>query len=211
MCVSKAIEGINKMDKIFKCPPGQEELTTNFQHEIYSENEYNRFGMGIKEGDVVLDCGGNVGIFTQYAFDMGASQVLAYECDEPHFKCYKENITDDRAKCTMGFVGHGHYDLTKIFEQHQIDKVDFAKIDIEGAEWHLFAHMKVEDMLKVDRWAIEFHTHYSNQSVNNRDKANNLWGFLKILEMFSVNGYEIKYEHIHKGWDVVHLYARKQN
>ena len=199
------------MDKIFKCPPGQEKLTSNFQREIYLENEYNRFGMGIKEGDVVLDCGGNVGIFTQYAFDMGASQVLAYECDEPHFKCYKENITDDRAKCTMGFVGHGHYDLTKIFEQHQIDKIDFAKIDIEGAEWHLFAHMKVEDMLKIDRWAIEFHTHYSNQGVSDRDKANNLWGFLKILEMFSVNGYEIKYELIYKGWDVVHLYARKQN
>ena len=197
------------MDKLFKCPQGHEELTTGFQQQIYHENEYDRFGMGIKEGDVVLDAGANVGIFTQYAINMGASQVLAYECDGPIFKCYEENIMDDRAKCTMGFVGHGRYDLTKIFEQHQIDKIDFAKIDIEGAEWDMFKNMKVEDMLKVDKWAIEFHTHYFNQGVDDRNKADNLWAFLNILEMFSVNGYEIKYEHIHKGWDVVHLYARK--
>ena len=200
------------MDKIFKCPPGQEELTSNFQREIYLENEYNRFGIKVEQGDVVLDAGGNVGIFTQYAFDMGASQVLAYECDEPHFKCYEENITDDRAKCTMGFVGHGHYDLAKIFEQHHhVDEIDFAKIDIEGAEWHLFKHMKVEDMRRVKKWAIEFHTHYSNPNVNNKDKASNLWSFLEILELFCVNGYEIKYEHIHKGWDVVHLYAVRKS
>ena len=30
---------------------------------------------------------------------------------------------------------------------------------------------------------------------------------LEILEQFSVNGFKIKYEQIHKGWDVAHLYA----
>jgi len=199
------------MSKVFKCPPGQEELTINFQREIYTENEYDRFGIKIEEGDVVLDCGANVGIFTQYAFDMGASQVLAYECDEPHYKCYEENITDDRAKCTMGYVGHNNYDLTKIFEQHQdIDEINFAKIDIEGAEWSMFKHMKVEDMRRVDKWAIEFHTQMFNRNVDDKYRKELLWDFLKIFEMFSVNGYEIKYEHLHKGWDVVHLYARRQ-
>lgn len=193
----------------FKCPQGQEELTINFQREIYTENEYNRFGIKIEQGDIVLDCGANVGIFTQYAFDMGASQVLAYECDEPHFKCYEENITDERAKCTMGFVGHRHYDLPKIFEQHQIGEIDFAKVDIEGAEWEMFENMRVEDMKRVKKWAIEFHTGYFNRGFDDRFRANRLWDFLKIFEMFSVNGYEIKYEHIHKGWDVVHLYAKR--
>jgi hypothetical protein len=111
----------------------------------------------------------------------------------------------------MGFVGHGHYDLTKIFEQHQVDEIDFAKIDIEGAEWEMFENMKVEDMKRVKKWAIEFHTVFFNPAFNDHFRANRLWNFLKIFEMFSVNGYEIKYEHIHKGWDVVHLYAKKVN
>lgn len=198
------------MNKKFKCPKGQEEITLNFQREIYIENEYNRFNIKVEEGDVVLDCGGNVGIFTQYALDMGASQVFSYECDEPIFKCYQENIIDYRVKPTMGFVGKGNYNLSKILQQHQINEIDFAKIDIEGAEWEMFKDMKDDDMNKVKKWAIEFHTHYYNQNVDCKSKLNYLWEFLKILEKFTLNGFEIKYEHIHKGWDVIHLYAIKQ-
>jgi hypothetical protein len=198
------------MKRNFTCPKGKEGITINFQREIYLENEYNRFNVKVEQGDVVLDCGGNVGIFTQYALDMGASQVFSYECDEPHFKCYQENIIDNRVKPTMGFVGKGNYDLTKIFQQHQINKIDFAKIDIEGAEWEMFKDMKDDDMNRVKKWAIEFHTHYNNQNINCESKLNCLWEFLKILEKFTLNGFDIKYEHIHKGWDVVHLYAIKQ-
>ena len=199
------------MNKIFKSPPGQEELTTSFQREIYTEFEYDRFGIKIEEGDIVLDCGANVGIFTQYALDMGASQVLAYECDEPHFECYKENITDDRVKATMGYVGDGNYDLPKIFEQHNINRIDFAKVDIEGAEWGMLANMRVEDLKRVSKWAIEFHTGYYFEDSTGQEKADTLWRLLMIFEMFSVNGYDIKYENIHKNWDVVHLYAKKIN
>ena len=204
-------EMIHIATKTFECPPGQEELTKNFQREIYSENEYNRFGIQIEEGDVVLDCGANVGIFTQYAFDMGASQVLAYECDVPCYNCYTKNILDDRAKLTLGTVGGGEndVDLAKILNQHQVEKINFAKVDIEGAEWGLFDKIKAEDIKKVDKWAIEFHTQYFNSNVNYEQKANYLWSFLRILEKFNVNGFDIKYEHIHKGWDVVHLYAKK--
>ena len=190
-------------------PLGHEEITQNFTKEIYEENEYDRFGIKIEKGDIVLDAGSNVGIFTQYALDMGASQVLAYECDESLFECYNENITDNRANCTMGFVSYNNYDLDRILDQHQIEKIDFAKIDIEGAEWELLEKIEVEDMKKVDKWAIEFHTHHFNPNVDCEQKANYLWSFLKILEKFNVNGFNTKYEHIHKGWDVVHLYASK--
>ncbi len=200
---------IMEIKKTFKCPLGHEEITQNFTKEIYEENEYDRFGIKIEKGDIVLDAGSNVGIFTQYALDMGASQVLAYECDESLFECYNENITDNRANYTMGFVSYNNYDLDRILDQHQIKKIDFAKIDIEGAEWELLEKIEVEDMKKVDKWAIEFHTHHFNPNVDCEQKANYLWSFLKILEKFNVNGFNTKYEHIHKGWDVVHLYASK--
>ncbi len=197
--------------KKFISPPGEEELTLNFQREIYSENEYNRFGVCINEGDVVLDCGANVGIFTQYALDQGASKVYAYECEEPFYKCYNSNIVDERTCCTLGYIGHGHYDLPKIFKQHNLDKVNFIKLDIEGAEWEMFKHMKKEDMRRIDKWAIEFHTLQYRRNVSEEDKKIKLGWLLEILEQFSVNGFKIKYEQIHKGWDVTHLYAIKEN
>lgn len=196
------------MNKEFKYPKGQEILIKTFIREIYDENEYDRFNINIEEGDIVLDAGANVGIFTQYALDRGASKVIAYECEESNFQYYNENINDNRVSCTMGYVGHNNYDLTKIFEQHNIDKIDFAKIDIEADEWEMFKNMRDEDMIKVGKWAIEFHTQFYNSNVVINDKLSLLWGFLQILEKFTLNNYEIKFEHIHKGWDVVHLYAK---
>ena len=198
-----------KNNKIFKYPLGKE--MDGFVNEIYNENEYDRFGIKVEKGDIVLDAGANVGIFTQYALDMGASQVLAYECFEPEFECYNKNITDNRTNCTMGFVGHNKYDLPKIFKQHNINKIDFAKIDIEGDEWELFLKMEVDDMKKIKKWAIEFHTQFFNKIKSDDERILYLWDFLKILEKFSVNGFNIKFEHLHKEWDIVHLYAIQEN
>ncbi len=196
----------------FECPPGQESLTKNFQKEIYNEREYDRFGIAVKPGDIVLDAGGNVGIFTQYAIDRGASKVVAYESDEPHFECYNKNVNNNKVNCTLGYVGYGEdkYDINKILEHHQISLIDFAKIDIEGSEFDLLLNIDNEDLKKVNKWAIEFHPHYYNKETHPQEKADKLWDLLKILDKFSVNGFRVKYENIHKGWDVVHLFAEKE-
>ena len=62
-------------------------------------------------------------------------------------------------------------------------------------------------MRRIDKWVIEFHTSQYNQNVSEEDKKIRLGWLLEILEQFSVNGFKIKYEQIHKGWDVAHLYA----
>ena len=197
--------------QIFKCPPGQEQNVKNFQDDIFEKNEYNRFGICIKEGDVVLDAGANVGLFTQYALDRGASKVLAYESDKPHFKCYIENIVDDRVKCTLGSVSNNNYDLDIILKQHNIDKIDFAKIDIEGSEWDLFKFISVENLKRVNKWAIEFHTLQYNDNYSWNDKRIKLLLLLNIIEKFSVNGFRVKLQWIHKKWDVIHLFVEQEN
>jgi len=57
-------------------------------YEIYNRTDYFRKSCTIKPFDIVVDCGGNIGIFTSIAFDMGAARVLSFE---PFYKNYTLN------------------------------------------------------------------------------------------------------------------------
>lgn len=48
-------------------------------HEIYNREDYFQGVCKIQPGDIVVDCGGNIGIFSSLALDMGASRVLSFE------------------------------------------------------------------------------------------------------------------------------------
>ena len=88
--------------KIYSAPESDPN-TENFIREIYEENEYNRFGIKIEPGDIVLDCGINVGIFTDYALDMGAQKVYSYEANEETFEHYKKNIISNPNSLRIGY------------------------------------------------------------------------------------------------------------
>jgi len=60
-------------------------------HEIYNREDYIKSDCKITPGDVVIDCGGNIGIFTSYALDMGASRVLSFEPFNDNFELNKKN------------------------------------------------------------------------------------------------------------------------
>ena len=195
----------------FLYPESMGETPSDFYKEIYEENEYNRFGIKIEKGDVVIDCGANIGIFSQYALDMGASKVIGYEPEDMYYDYYEKNIKSNKVHKIKSFISKDGIDIKRIISDNNLDKVDFLKLDIEGAEWGLFEVLDSDTLNKVNKWAIEFHTFYYNPNVPVEQRAKNLWQFLQIIEMFSTNGYTIKYEHLHKGWDVVHLYAKKEN
>lgn len=195
------------MIRKFFSSPETEINVDNYYREIFEENEYNRGGIFIEKGDIVLDCGANVGIFTDYALQMGASRVYSYEAEEITYQHYLINTRSENVFPTLGMVGHEHYTIQKILDQHGIEKIDFAKIDIEGSEWDLFEYMTTEELLSVKKWAIEVHTFSGHPNVPLEDKKDNLWKLLKILHKFSTNGFQIYFEHIHQEWDVVHLFA----
>ncbi len=131
----------------------------------------------VQPGDVVLDCGANVGVFTRAALSAGAAQVVAIEPSPRNLACLRKNLaneiaggrvivapvgvwdTDDTltliesdAPPEDGFVrsASGHKGVAvplttidKLVRKFELRKVDFIKLDIEGAEQRALAGAQV--------------------------------------------------------------------
>jgi len=60
-----------------------------FNSYLHEDNgcDYERMGCYIKEGDVVVDIGANIGLFAHRAETRGASKVICFEPMTPTFEC----------------------------------------------------------------------------------------------------------------------------
>ena len=118
----------------------------------------------VREGDVVIDCGGHWGNSALAALSMGARLVITFEPDPTNVECVRRNlethieagraIVYDKGvwdqEDTLFFRRHGHSADGSIDTEHGIrvgvttidnvvsqlglERVDFIKMDIEGAE-----------------------------------------------------------------------------
>ena len=52
---------------------------------------------GVRSGDIVLDCGANVGVFTKFALQRGASLVVAIEPEPLNIECLRRNLAPEIA------------------------------------------------------------------------------------------------------------------
>jgi FkbM family methyltransferase len=157
-------------------------------HEIYNLKDYERFGeVGIQEGDVVVDLGGNMGIFTRYAYQKGASKIITFEPDRRYFQILKKNapsnvilfnaaIGDKIGKLTLTESEHlggsnlwhpkdpsvnqyevNVYTLNYILEQKLVDRIDFLKVDIEGSEIIALNGISDQNLSNIRNIAVEYH------------------------------------------------------
>ncbi len=133
------------------------------------QNIYGSGGHGVRPGDIVLDCGAHIGVFTVTALRAGAARVVAIEPGPEALTCLRENLAkeiaagrvivypkgvwskddslilsaDDssagrsvmrRSRETRGLVRVPLTTIDKIVAELQLERVDFIKMDIEGAE-----------------------------------------------------------------------------
>ena len=132
---------------------------------VYEETN----GHGLKPGDVVLDCGANVGVYTRTALSGGARLVVAIEPAPLPLECLRRNFAaeiqagqviiypkgvwnkDDTLELTTSpelastaasvAIDRGAKGLRvalttidKLAGELKLERVDFIKMDIEGAE-----------------------------------------------------------------------------
>jgi FkbM family methyltransferase len=78
-----------------------------------AEQDLKIYGTGdkdVQKGDVVLDCGANVGVFTRVALDRGASKVVAIEPAPENIECLRRNYKDEVASGRVVIVPKGVWD-----------------------------------------------------------------------------------------------------
>lgn len=156
--------------------------------------DYERMGCQIRPGDVVVDVGGNIGIFARRAWERGASQIFSFEPQRDAFVCYLENAKPEMIAFNMGLADKlGTFELTfgeslnnsgggsmfanyekrgiEILHREQVltmtfdhlfsiglfKKVDFLKIDCEGAEGRVLRGISDENLKKFRCVAMEVH------------------------------------------------------
>jgi FkbM family methyltransferase len=137
-------------------------------------------GFEIKENDIVVDLGCNVGVFTVLPAK-AAKQVVAIDAQSMFLEELKKNMIANNClsnvSTLLSFVGSKSgvfadkeilkqspfYDKTplrlsmnQICHRHDLARIDFLKIDIEGSEFCLFAgnHAWLE---RVEKIAMEVH------------------------------------------------------
>jgi len=75
-----------------------------------AEQERKVYGVGeqgVRAGDVVLDCGASVGIFTRAALAAGAQRVVAIEPAAVNLECLRRNLRDEIASGRVVLVTKG--------------------------------------------------------------------------------------------------------
>ena len=134
-----------------------------------AEQKRNIYGDNLRPGDIVLDCGANVGVYTRKALWAGAAQVIAIEPAPDNLECLRRNFPAEIASGKVVVYPKGVWDkddvlklsvdpgdsardsfvnafpnaafieaplttIDQLAAELHLARVDFIKMDIEGAE-----------------------------------------------------------------------------
>lgn len=163
-------------------------------YEIFVSNLYDKPHCSINANDVVMDIGGNLGFFSYYAVCRGAQKVYCFEPSIECVKVIRDNfrfpnliIEEFAVSLTNGPVtfyydtessmqsslykselGNGvtcqSVNLFDYIRLHNIEKIDFLKIDCEGSEYDIIESLPDEYLTNhIKKMFIEFHFNTSGR------------------------------------------------
>lgn len=90
--------------------------TRHLWTEIYGQRAYCPGAIRFNAGDVIVDVGANVGVFSRFALDMtGGCRLIAIEPAVELFECLQRNIIDSKSQITLMKFGCGRIDSEKTF------------------------------------------------------------------------------------------------
>jgi hypothetical protein len=179
--------------------------------DIWVDNEYERFGINILSGDVVVDCGANIGIFTAFAFDKQAEKVISIELDNDNFNFLEENTSKYKNVTTvLGRVSSQDISLEKILTKFNLKRIDFLKIDIEGHEFDFITNASDDALSRVSKISAELHLWGMFDRITDYVTAgDSSKRCLDLLDKLSRNNFDIRLVKVHQDSCLYMLYAKK--
>ncbi|NBT07070.1 MAG: FkbM family methyltransferase [Betaproteobacteria bacterium] len=166
-------KGLNCLDTI-----------STLYNEFFGRRDY-EWWYKVQPGDIVVDIGACIGLFTRHALDNGAKKVYAIE---PNSELLQTTLTNafpyivNRVEspvvpinCAIGdpnnfndYVGNVFFvkdrstipmrTFKQILEEYSIDHIDYLKIDAEGAEFNVLIEENIEFIKNnVKHIAVEVH------------------------------------------------------
>jgi FkbM family methyltransferase len=161
--------------------------------EIPSVIEYEL--LDIYDGDVVLDLGGHIGLFAQYAYNRGALRVVSVEPAQENIDLYKGGhlieaacVGEDSGNVvflipsadSLGFIVRSTGRPVKAIrfsEALSLDEFTVVKVDIEHSEYVIDFSLLTDS---VQRIAVEFHGARRNIKALRQCKVIESKGFVSI-------------------------------
>lgn len=195
---------------------------------------YSSFGLGVKPGDVVLDCGANIGLYSKVALSQGARLVIAIEPVPVNVAALRLNLAAEIAANKVIVVEKGvwHKDdwlemsvdhdnlaansfvgsregarpeaiqkvrlplttIDALASELKLPRVDFIKMDIEGAERNALQGGRHTITRFHPRMAICVYHRPDDPEVVSRS-VHQMWpGYTQVCGPCQIAGYSVRPE-----------------
>jgi FkbM family methyltransferase len=157
----------------------------------------------INPGDVFVDLGSNIGMSATYAELKGASKIYCVEPDPNVFECLVKNSGSNWVLENSAVSKYNGYETIKLWPtdsqisvqaitfndfitKHNITKIDYLKIDIEGAELDVINSISDLNWAIIDKVFLEYHEDVYEFSAEKRE------GLINLLLSKGLVNYHIK-------------------
>ena len=191
------------IDEKFNWGTNSEETVSIVGTEIFVDKIYEKFAL-VKEHDIVVDIGSNVGAFGYSIKDKNVKKIYCIEPSNGLIETLsgnlngmplciinkaisnknQDNVELSNSDNIFSHIGNSYSTISfkKFIEDNNISSIDFLKIDCEGGEYEIFNEENRDYIINnVKNIALEWHFLNENTIEN-----------FKIFRNYYLNGYFYK-------------------
>ena len=97
--------------------------------------DYGNRDQGVQQGDIVLDCGAHVGVYTRKALQSGAAVVVAIEPSPQNIECLRRNFREEIAQGRVVIYAKGVWDKDEVLPFFELSQNTAASNFVVGRSY----------------------------------------------------------------------------